>query len=58
MAKYKFRFHAHTWQDIEVDANDREQAFEIANDIYNSGKYEETPNNFENTNCEELTDIF
>ena len=54
MAKYKFRFHAHTWQDIEVDADDKDMAFEIASDIYNSGEYDETTENFENTFCEEL----
>ena len=56
MAKYTFRFHAHTWQDISVEANNAEDAFEIASDVYNNGEYEHEAENFENTDCEDITE--
>lgn len=54
--RYVFRFHAHTWVDIAVRDIDEEAAMEKAQDIYNSGDYEENPENFENTDCEDITD--
>lgn len=56
--KYKFRFHAHTWEDIEVAADNKDDAFEIAKDIYDSGEYEPCADgkNYENTDCEDITD--
>lgn len=53
--KYVFRFHSHSWVDIEVSGTDAESAMEKAMDIYNDGDYEEQPENFENTDCEDIT---
>ena len=52
MAKYTFRFHTHGWIDITVDAKDEEEAYQLADDKYCEGDYEDQPENFENTHVE------
>jgi hypothetical protein len=57
--KKVFRFHAHTWTDVVVTGTTdltEEEWYDLANDKYNEGDYEEDPDNFENTDCEEITD--
>ena len=61
--KRVFRFHAHTWTDVivEVDEDmDDDEVFELANDKYNNGEYDydSADGNFENTDCEEITDMY
>jgi hypothetical protein len=57
--KKVFRFHAHTWTDVVVTGTTdltEEEWYDLANDKYNEGDYEEDPDNFENTDVEEITD--
>lgn len=57
--KRVFRFHAHTWTDVVVTGTTdltEEEWYDLANDKYNEGDYDEDPDNFENTDCEEITD--
>jgi hypothetical protein len=57
--KKVFRFHAHTWADVVVTGTTdltEEEWYDLANDKYNEGDYEEDPDNFENTDVEEITD--
>ena len=54
--KYTFRFHAHTWTDITVEAENEEEAYELADDKYCEGDYEEQPENFENIDVENITE--
>ncbi len=57
--KRVYRFHAHSWVDVVVDATDGmtdEECLDIAEDKYNEGYYESDPSNFENTDVEEITD--
>lgn len=51
MAKYTFRFHRDAWVDIEVEADSKDEAYEIAADKYNDGEYDDDEGlgNFENT---------
>lgn len=59
--KRVFRFHAHTWTDVVVTGTTdltEEEWYDLANDKYNEGDYDEDPDNFENTDCEEITDYF
>ena len=52
MAKFTYRFHRDAWTDITVEANNAEEAEEIAMEKYNNGEYEDIDENFENTNAE------
>ena len=52
MKTYTFRFHRDAWTDITVKAKDEESAFEKAEEKYNSGDYEDSYENFENTRVE------
>ena len=57
--KKVFRFHAHTWADVVVTGTTdltEEEWYDLANDKYNEGDYDEDPDNFENTDVEEITD--
>ena len=59
--KRVFRFHAHTWADVVVTGTTdltEEEWYDLANDKYNEGDYEDNPENFENTNMEEVTDYY
>ena len=57
MAKYTFRFHTHGWTDISVEAENEEEALELAGDKYNEGDYDDEATGWENTDCENITDI-
>jgi len=56
MAKYTFRFHTHGWTDITVEADNEEEAFELADDKYNEGIYDDKDTGFENIDVENITD--
>jgi hypothetical protein len=59
--KKVFRFHAHTWADVVVTGTTdltEEEWYDLANDKYNEGDYADDPSNFENTDCEEVTDYY
>ena len=57
MAKYTFRFHTHGWTDISVEAENEEEACELASDKYNEGDYDDEATGWENTDCENITGI-
>lgn len=52
MAKYIVRFHRDAWTDIVVEAPDEDEAYEQASEKYNAGEYEDSDEDFENTNVE------
>lgn len=56
--KYVIRHHWRQWVDIVVEATSEEAAFEKAGDKYNEGDYEELPDNFENTDVENVTEEY
>lgn len=47
--KFTFRFHTHGWTDISVEAENADEARELADEKYNEGDYEDIDENFENT---------
>lgn len=49
---YTFRFYRRAWTDISVTAWDRETAEELASDKYNAGDYDDSDEDFENTDVE------
>ena len=53
--KFVIRHHWHQWVDIVVEAHDEDEAYELAGEKYNEGDYEEEPDNFENTEVENVT---
>lgn len=50
--KYLVRFHRDAWTDIEVVAKNEEEAYELADEKYNEGDYEDSDEDFENTEVE------
>lgn len=56
--KFTFRFHTHGWTDITVEAEDEEEAAELASEKYNEGDYDDSDSDFENTNMENVTDYY
>ena len=60
MSKKKFvvRHYWTGWVDIPVVAEDQDEAYELADEIYNSGEYEENEDNsgFENTEVEIISE--
>ena len=56
--KFTFRFHTHGWTDITVEAEDAEEAAELASDKYNNGDYDDSDSDFENTDMENVTDYY
>ena len=56
--KFTFRFHTHGWTDITVEAEDEEEAEELASDKYNNGDYDDSDSDFENTDVENVTDYY
>ena len=54
--KFTFRFHTHGWTDITVEAENEEEAQELADDKYNNGEYDDDASDFENTDCENITE--
>ena len=50
--KFTFRYHRDAWTDIEVEADNVEEAREAADDKYNAGDYEDDSECFENTYVE------
>ena len=56
--KFVIRFHWRAWADIEVKAENLEEAYELAGRKYDNGEYEELPCNYENTDVECITDIY
>lgn len=65
-----YRFHTHGWTDIAVDVDDKELEglseeeiddfmFQEADDLYNQGDENAiVAEDFENTDCEDITDCF
>ena len=53
--KYVIRHYWRQWVDIVVEAENEEEAYELADEKYNEGDYEEEPDNFENTEVENVT---
>jgi hypothetical protein len=53
--RYVFRFHAHSWTDLAVYALDEDEAFEKAQELYDSGCFR--PENYENMDVEDVTDF-
>ena len=49
MAKYTYRYYAKTWTDINVEADNPEDALALADEKYNAGDYDDCSENFENT---------
>ncbi len=56
--KYVFRFHTHGWTDITVEAENAEEAAELASDRYNEGKYDDSDTDFENIDMEDVTEYY
>lgn len=56
--KFTFRFHTHGWTDITVEAENAEEAAELASDKYNEGDYDDSDSDFENTDMENVTDYY
>lgn len=56
--KYVIRHYWRAWVDITVEARSEEEAFELADEKYNEGDYEENPNNFVNTDVENVTELY
>lgn len=56
--KFTFRFHTHGWTDITVEAENEEEAAELASDKYNEGDYDDSDSDFENTDMEDITDYY
>lgn len=56
--KFTFRFHTHGWIDITVEAENEEEAAELASDKYNEGDYDDSDYDFENTDMENVTDYY
>ena len=56
--KFTFRFHTHGWVDISVEAENAEEAADIASDKYNNGEYDASNEDFENTDMENVTDYY
>lgn len=56
--KFTFRFHTHGWTDITVEAEDEDEAAELASDKYNEGDYDDSDSDFENTDMENVTDYY
>lgn len=56
--KYVIRHYWRAWVDITVEAHNEEEAFELADEKYNEGDYEENPNNFVNTDVENVTELY
>jgi len=54
--KFTFRFHTHGWTDITVEAEDEEEARELADDKYNNGEYDDDASDFENITDKEDDD--
>lgn len=54
MKSFTFRFHRDAWVDITVKAKNKEEAEEIAQEMYNNGEYEDSDEDFENTYCEQV----
>lgn len=53
--KFVIRHHWRQWVDIVVEAKDLDEAYELAGEKYNEGDYTEEPDNFENTDVEDVT---
>lgn len=53
--KFVIRHHWRQWVDIVVEAENLDEAYELAGDKYNEGDYEDNPENFENTEVEDVT---
>lgn len=49
---YTIRFWAESWTDIKVEAKSEEEAYELADEMYNNGEYSDEDTGFENTYCE------
>lgn len=47
--QYTVRFHQHAWVDITVEADNEDEARELAEDEYNFGNYDDGDTDFENT---------
>ena len=56
--KFVIRHHWRQWVDIVVEAEDEDEAFELADEKYNNGDYAEEPDNFENTEVENVTEMY
>lgn len=56
--KFVIRHYWRQWVDIVVEAHDEDEAFDIADTKYNNGDYEELPDNFENTDVQNVTDVY
>ncbi len=58
--KFVIRKYWRQWVDITVEATDEDEAFELADDRYNEGDYEDDPalGNFENTDAVNVTDTY
>ena len=52
MKKYTFRFHQHAWIDISVEADNEDEARDIAEDAYHIGNYDDRDTDFEHTYTE------
>ena len=55
---FVFRFHRDAWTDIKVMAPDEDTALERAEEKYNAGDYEDTDEDFENTNVDNVTNEY
>ena len=56
--KFVIRHYWKQWVDIVVEAEDEDEAFILADEIYDSGDYEDDPSNIENTDVENVTDYY
>lgn len=55
---YVIRFYWRQWVDITVEAESQEEAYILATNRYDDGDYEESPENYENTDCTDVTDTY
>ena len=59
--KRVIRFYQRSWVDIVVDAPenaDDEEIYDLANERYNEGDYDDSDTDFENTDYEDVTDYY
>lgn len=56
--KYAFRFFWRQWADVVVEAEDEEEARELATEKYNNGDYLSDDADFENTDCTNVTETY
>ena len=56
--KYVIRYNIRTWIDISVEAESEDEAYELAEEKYCKGDYEEHPENSETWSTQNVTEEY